>query len=163
MPNRNMLLQPARKSGSDEPFAVSQIKRTEIDNLVGFHLRMAFLAVSRHFTTAMAHLDLTQKQVGVLWLIGENPGVSQIALATELAMDRASMMAIIDRLDARELVVRERCKRDGRRQELYLTPKGRRTLLQSKSALGEHEAWLASRFAPDELAFFVDGLKRFQK
>ncbi len=157
-----MPAQPARKLAGDEHAAWNEIKRSEIDELVGFHLRLAYVAISRHFAAAMAHLDLTQKQTGVLWLIGENPGVSQITLATELDMDRASMMAIIDRLELRQLLVRERSKQDGRRQELYLTPKGRKVLVQTKAALAEHESWLASRFSPEELATFLEALKRLQ-
>jgi hypothetical protein len=41
-----------------------------IEDLVGFHLRMAHGAVYRHFTDCFDALDLTQKQVSLLWLVG---------------------------------------------------------------------------------------------
>jgi MarR family transcriptional regulator, organic hydroperoxide resistance regulator len=131
-----------------------------LDDLLGFQLRMAYVAISRHFAAAMDEIDLTQKQTGVLWLIGANAGVSQIALATELGMDRASMMAIVDRLGDRGLIVRERSQSDGRRQEIYLTPKGRRTLAQCKAAIARHEREIAERFSAEELAELMRGLKR---
>ena len=43
------------------------------------------------------------------------------------------MMAIVDRLEDRKLILRERSRQDGRRQELYLTPKGRKVLAQSQA------------------------------
>jgi len=136
------------------------IDRGGLDDLLGFQMRIAYIAISRRFAAMMAQIDLTQKQTGVLWLIGANAGVSQIALATELGMDRASMMAIVDRLEDRGLIVRERSQSDGRRQELYLTPKGRRTLAQCRTAVAKHEAWMAERFTEQELADLAQALKR---
>lgn len=121
---------------------------------------MSYITISRHFATAMAHLDLTQKQTGVLWLIAANGGASQITLAMELSMDRASMMAIVNRLEDRGLIVRKRSSQDGRRQELYATAKGRKMLAEAKIAIAGHEKWIADRFSDHELNAFVDALKR---
>ncbi|MEI9886130.1 MAG: MarR family transcriptional regulator [Rhizomicrobium sp.] len=150
---------PARKPADRGEGGVA---RGGLEDSVGFHLRMAFLAVSRHFTGATARLDLTQKQTGVLWMIGANAGISQTKLASALSMDRASMMAIIDRLDHRQLLIRERSDRDGRRQELYLTPKGQKVLAQSKAAVAEHEKWIAAHFDKDELAALLALLHRIE-
>src|SRR4051812_12661481 len=71
--------------------------------VVGVHLRLAQTAIYRNFYERLGHLDLTPKQTSVLWLIGETPGIAQIDLAARLDMDRATMMAIVDRLEARGL------------------------------------------------------------
>jgi DNA-binding MarR family transcriptional regulator len=131
-----------------------------LESLVGFHLRMAMIAVSRHWNTCMASLDMTQKQAGVLWLIGANAGVSQIVLANAVLMDRASMMAIIDRLEERGLIIRKKSARDGRKQELYLTPKGRQVMVQSKVAVGRNEDWIKSHFTPEQLEVFMAAVTR---
>lgn len=137
-----------------------RLNRDGLGGLLGFNLRMVYITVSRHFSAAMSRFDLTQKQTGVLWLIGSNGGISQIALARELRMDRASMMAIVDRLEARQLITRQRSKRDGRRQELHLTTKGERLLAQAKAAIAEHESWMTERFTPDELETLLNSLRR---
>jgi len=134
-----------------------------LDGNVGYQLRMAYVAVRRHFETAMERLELTQKQTGVLWLIDANGGVSQIALANELGMDRASMMAIVDRLEERGLIVRKRSSEDGRRQELYTTAKGRKVLSQAKSAIHNHEKWITNRFSARDLSALVGALKRLTR
>ncbi len=128
--------------------------------MLGYQLRLAYIATSRHFAASLSRLDLTQKQTGVFWLIGANAGVSQIALATELGMDRASMMVIIDRLEERGLIVRTRSALDGRRQELYLTPKGRKTLSRCKAAVARHERWIAGRFNRDQASALMQSLQR---
>ena len=155
-----------RRERKAVPSASSQkdlLHHNHLDDSVGYQLRIAYVAVRRHFDAAMERLDLTQKQTGVLWLIDANGGVSQIALANELGMDRASMMAIIDRLEERGLVVRKRSAEDGRRQELYVTAKGRKTLAQAKTAIHEHEKWISGRFSAKDLNALVAGLKRISR
>ena len=152
-----------RKSAPTTTSEKPALRHNKLDDNTGYQLRTAYVAVRRHFEAAMAKLDLTQKQTGVLWLIEANPAVSQIALANELGMDRASMMAIVDRLEERGLIIRKRSTEDGRRQELYTTAKGRKVLTQAKAAIHDHEKWISSKFNKSELAAFVDGLKRFTR
>ncbi len=152
-----------RKSAPPTTSEKPALRHNKLVDNVGYQLRTAYVGIRRHFETAMEKLDLTQKQTGVLWLIEANPAVSQIALANELGMDRASMMAIVDRLEERGLIVRKRSTEDGRRQELYVTAKGRKVLTQAKAAIHEHEKWISSKFTKSELIAFVDGLKRFAR
>jgi MarR family transcriptional regulator, organic hydroperoxide resistance regulator len=153
-----------KASGQLQPAAASDaapaLDLGGLDELVGFHMRMAMIAVNRHWTASMAALDMTQKQAGVLWLIGANAGVSQIVLANAVMMDRASMMAIIDRLEERGLIIRKKSMRDGRRQELYLTPKGRQVMAQSKAAVTKNEEWIKSHFTPEQLEVFLAAVKK---
>jgi DNA-binding MarR family transcriptional regulator len=137
-----------------------QLNLGGLDALVGFRMRMAMIAVNRHWAQCLAALDLTQKQVGVLWLIAANAGVSQIVLANAVMMDRASMMAIIDRLEERGLIVRKKSPHDGRRQELYLTPKGVKVVAQSRAAVGKNEEWIKSRVGNERLDEFLATVKR---
>jgi MarR family transcriptional regulator, organic hydroperoxide resistance regulator len=128
--------------------------------LIGFHLRLAHVALYRSFAVIAADLELTQKQASVVRLIHANPGVSQVDIGGVLGMDRASTMAVVDRLQDRGLVVRRRCVGDRRRQELYLTEAGERVLIQVKKAVAEHEASFADRFTKAEWASLLEGLRR---
>jgi DNA-binding MarR family transcriptional regulator len=91
-----------------EPLDGPNLMFQELDGLLGYRLRRAQGAMHRDFMAAVASLDLTQKQAATLWLINGNPGVAQVSVATALGMDRATMMAIVDRLEQRNLVVRKR-------------------------------------------------------
>ncbi|WP_240624658.1 MarR family winged helix-turn-helix transcriptional regulator [Aurantiacibacter odishensis] len=135
----------------------------ELDGIVGFHIRLAHGAVYRHFTETFAALGLTQKQVSVLWLIGSNPAVSQIELGSRLRMDRATTMTIVNRLQERGYLRREKSSSDGRKQSLHLTDDGEEALEQAKRCIEEHEAWLKSRFTSDEVEKLVEMLSRIHE
>lgn len=134
-----------------------------LQSLLGFHLRLAHVTVYRDFSAAMSEMDLTQKQCATLQLIGANPGVSQVDLASTLGTDRATMMAMIDRLEQRDCVVRRRSVSDRRRQELNLTPTGEAVLAKSKRTIAEHERHFTSRFTADELKVLTNALGRIHR
>lgn len=141
-----------RQDGADDIGAIRDI--------VGFHIRLAHGAVYRHFTETFADLDLTQKQVSVLWLVDDHPDIAQTDLAQRMRMDRATTMAIVNRLQARGYLVRGKSETDGRKQTLNLTPAGRTALASAKDAVAEHESWLKSRFTEREVETLIEMLSR---
>ena len=134
-----------------------------LDGIVGFHIRLAHGAVYRHFTETFAELDLTQKQVSALWLVSDHPGISQVELGRRLRMDRATTMTIVNRLQRRDFVRRERSPEDGRKQALYVTDAGAAALAQAKHAVEAHEDWLKARFTPHETEKLVELLARIHE
>lgn len=135
----------------------------EIRNIVGFHIRLAHGAVYRHFTETFTDLDLTQKQVSVLWLVDDHPDIAQTDLAHRMRMDRATTMAIVNRLEARGYLVRGKSETDGRKQTLNLTDPGREMLRVAKQAIQDHENWLKSRFTDKEIAKLIELLTRIHE
>lgn len=131
-----------------------------IGDILGFHIRLAHGTVYRHFTDTFSDLDLTQKQVSVLWLVQDHPGMAQADLGRSLQMDRATVMAIVNRLQAKGLVVRGASTVDRRRQTLTLTAAGQAALADAKTAIEQHEAWLKDRFSPAEVRTLIDLLSR---
>jgi DNA-binding MarR family transcriptional regulator len=134
-----------------------------LNDILGLRIRLAHGAVYRHFTETFVDLDLTQKQVSALWLVSDNPGISQIDLGGRLRMDRATTMTIVNRLQDRAFMRRERSASDGRKQALYLTDAGAAALSQAKAAIGEHEAWLKARFSAEEIEKLVEMLARIHE
>jgi DNA-binding MarR family transcriptional regulator len=146
--------------------ALTEDKAAELGGLngiVGFHIRLAHGAVYRHFTETFADLDLTQKQVSALWLVGDHPGISQIELGGRLRMDRATTMTIVNRLQDRAFMRREKSASDARKQALYLTDAGAAALAEAKDCIAEHEAWLKARFSPAEIEKLVEMLARIHE
>jgi DNA-binding MarR family transcriptional regulator len=135
----------------------------EIRNIVGFHIRLAHGAVYRHFTETFAHLQLTQKQVSVLWLVDDHPDIAQTDLAQRMRMDRATTMAIVNRLESRGYLVRGKSRSDGRKQTLNLTEAGRKALVTAKRAIRQHEQWVKSRFTKKEVAHLIELLTRIHE
>ena len=135
----------------------------ELSDIVGFHIRLAHGACYRHFTETFAELELTQKQVSVMWLVADHPGISQIDLGQRLRMDRATTMTIINRLQARDYLRREKSPTDGRKQALFLTAEGQVALTQAKRAVHEHEKWVKSRFTDAEVKTLMELLARIHE
>lgn len=131
-----------------------------IDDILGFHIRLAHGAVLRHFTDHFAGLGLTQKQVSVLWLAYDAPGIAQTDLARRLQMDRATTMAIVHALERKGLLARGGSEGDKRRIALRLTPEGDRALEGARGAIAEHEAWLKGRFSVAEVRQLIALLAR---
>src|ERR1700704_5680999 len=90
------------------PHVVGDEDIGEIRNIVGFHIRLAHGAVYRHFTETFAYLDLTQKQVSMLWLVADHPGIAQTGLARRMRMDRATTMAVVNRLQSKGYLARRK-------------------------------------------------------
>ena len=134
-----------------------------LNDILGLRIRLAHGAVYRHFAETFAALDLTQKQVSALWLVHDNPGISQIDLGGRLRMDRATTMTIVNRLQERAFMRRERSTSDGRKQALYVTEAGTAALAEAKRCIGEHEAWLKSRFSAQEIEKLVEMLARIHE
>lgn len=132
----------------------------DLGERMGFHLRQAQTAMWRDFAAALAKLELTQRQTAVLELIAGNPAVSQVGLASALGMDRATMMAMIDRLEARGLLERRRSTDDRRRQELHLTAEGQRVTAAASRIIAAHEASYKARFSDEEMTALMGALKR---
>jgi DNA-binding MarR family transcriptional regulator len=153
----------ARTSPADRVFEEIWLDMNGLPDWLGFHLRLAQAALLRDFDATLAPIDLTQKQCGALELIGANPGVSQVDLAGLLDADRATMMAIVDRLEERGLVGRERSEADRRRQLLRLTPDGETRLVEVRRLVAEHEARFRSRFSQAELGALMSGLRRIHR
>lgn len=134
-----------------------------LDDIIGFHIRLAHGATYRHFTETFAELGLTQKMVSVLWLIDDHPHIAQADIGRRLQMDRATTMAIINRLEARGLLVRGESQRDRRRQTLTLTADGHVALVDARRAIEQHEAWVRSRFTKREAALLIELLRRIHE
>jgi MarR family transcriptional regulator, organic hydroperoxide resistance regulator len=152
----------AKKDESAETMQGPELMFQELDGLLGYQMRRAQGAMHRDYMATVTGLDLTQKQTATLWLIHSNPGVSQVSVAAALGMDRATMMAVTDRLEDRGLVIRKRSEVDRRKQELYLTPAGQQMLRKVKNRIAEHEDRFKALFKSAELASLIDALKKIQ-
>jgi len=140
----------------------SEIDFSGLDTLVGYRLRRAQSAVHRDYNAMFEELKITQKQTGVMWLVVSNPGLAQGSIGASLGMDRATMMVIVDRLEARGLLKRIRSRKDARQRELFATPEGQRLMKKVHSLTERHEKRLKQLFTAAELQILEHLLQRLQ-
>ena len=156
----------AKAAGGSDPDGGGTVDLSavgEIRDILGFHIRLAHVACYRHFMGTFADLDLTQKQVSVLWLIDDNPGLAQTDLARRLRMDRATTMNVVNRLKGRGYLRQLPSPADRRRKCLSLTSRGEATLARAREAIREHEQWLKGRFNRREIETLMKLLDRIHE
>ena len=90
--------------------------------------------VDRRHSAVLVELELRPRELRTLVLVDRHPGLSQRALAAKLAMDPGNLVALLDGMDARGLLVRARDPADRRRSTLRLTRAGERLLARASDA-----------------------------
>jgi DNA-binding MarR family transcriptional regulator len=134
-----------------------------LPDLLGYQLRRAQLTVFQNFSARLREHKVTPTQFAVLILIGANPGLTQRALSEAVATDQSTLVSLLDRLEARDLVERNRSLHDRRYQVLNLTSEGERQATKLRAVVAEHDNELASAFSADERNQFMEYLQRFNR
>lgn len=134
-----------------------------LPDLIGYHLRCAQVTVFQHYGQTMGKLGISAPQFGTLLLIDSNPGISQSSVAEALRFDRSTLVQIIDRLEGRDLVVREVSAQDRRSHALGLTGEGAKLLAELKNIALRHEEDIAHRLSTEERATLMRLLERVHR
>jgi DNA-binding MarR family transcriptional regulator len=138
------------------------LDRGMLPALLGYGLRRAQSAVFADFagTFAKAGEALTPGEFGLLVLVERNTGLSQMALARALGIDRSTLVPILNRLQARGLLVRRASPTDGRTHALALTPLGDRTLQKFTRLVKTHEKRISSGLSAAETLVLIELLEK---
>lgn len=107
-------------------------RNLEIHNMAGHLIRRLNQISTSVFQDRMklAGYDLTPIQFAAMNAIHANPGLDQASLAGLIAHDRATIGGVVDRLEAKGIVLRKINERDRRARELSLTARGEVTLAE---------------------------------
>ena len=105
---------------------------------VGPRVRLLRNALSARSIAVSAPHGLPTGSLTVLALIAANPGSSQSALAGRAGLNKSALVGIVDQLEQRGLVERDRAASDRRRYQVSVTPAGE-TAMQALFALVNRE------------------------
>ena len=131
-----------------------------LKSLLGYHLRRAQVAVFQHFADTMGEADITPGQFGVLSVISGNPGLSQTQLGNALGIDRSTVVAVIDRLEARGLVMRASSPNDRRSHALKLSDHGAELLRRLEEMVRAHERHIGRGLSAEDQRLLIQLLDR---
>ena len=131
-----------------------------IDESVGYLLKRVRSMLSAAVEREIADHDVTYEQWGVLLMILKKRGDTAAMLARGTECDSGSMTRMLDRLEAKELIVRTRSTDDRRRVELELTPSGKRLAERLVAAIVKVLNRHLEGFSVDELELFKGFLRR---
>ena len=159
---------PLRKRGAARRAVGARVERAPdaridlgcLPRLLGFNLRRAHLCSWRQYVAAIGENNIRPGLFSLLVLVGSNPGIAQIELGKHLGIDKASIVALLDRLEKAGMLDRQRSTRDRRRQGIFLTARGSADLEALISQVRVLERQLASRFTRAEFEQLLGFLKR---
>ena len=129
-----------------------------LPGLIGYQLRLAQRAIFADFADAVGENGISPGLFGILVVIGENPGLTQQALANAAHLDRSTVVTVIDKLEDRGLV--ERRAADRRSNGLFLSDKGAALLRGLKRKVAQHERRVVRNLSARERARLVALLQR---
>ena len=95
------------------------------DTNLGFWIGRIRRALIREFEARVGELDITAAQFQVLRRLWAGDGLLVSGLAGEINCHVANVTGILDRLEAKALICRERSAEDRRAVRIYLTEAGR--------------------------------------
>jgi len=101
-------------------------------------LRQVIRAIDIHSKQLNKKSGLTGPQLMVMTKIARLDWPMAKQVAQEINLSPATVTSIIDRLEAKELVIRKRSKLDKRKVELYLSATGKTLLQGAPKPLQEH-------------------------
>jgi DNA-binding MarR family transcriptional regulator len=127
---------------------------------LGYLFKHAGILMSERNAAALAPFDIDPRELGVLIVIDTYEPASQQQVAERIGIDRTTMVAMLDALEAKGLLLRRPDAKDRRRNVVELTPVGHDTLARAIAASDTAEAELLEPLTPEEAAQLRDLLGR---
>ena len=126
-----------------KPSETAKMNRAFADS-IGYLLSQSGRLFRQNLSNALVPLGLSLQEYGSLRLISLNTPMSQGVLGSRYGIDRTTMVAVIDSLEERGMVSRQRSASDRRSYRLMLTPKGKKVLSRAlRIATNEQQKFLA--------------------
>lgn len=153
----------AGKEPASAPKAKSRtaVNTDALDKSVGYSLRRAQFSTYDLFSAAMEPFDVRPSQFAVLVLIRANPGLTQSSICSALGIQKTNFVALLDKLEARDLTVRRKVGGDRRSSALHLTPAGETFVAAMEAAHDAMEKKLSKRLGASQTRELLATLSRF--
>lgn len=140
----------------DEAAPVLSTRGAFLLSQLGFHVAVRCAEILEPIGLQPAHY-------GVLVQLTAQEGFSQQQLADAMGVHRNVMVGLIDELEERDLVRRERHPRDRRAHQLQLTDRAHAVLAQANAAVDELEDEIFAGFDSREHSRLITLLQRVAK
>jgi DNA-binding MarR family transcriptional regulator len=132
-----------------------------LTGIVGFHVAQAAVTTYEAFEKHIGvPFGLRKVEFSLLILLHANGALSPKQLATALTLTSPNLTLLLDRLQARGLLKRERNPSDGRSQHIRLTDTGQRVARDGAAAAQPMERELQQRLSKAEHAMLIELLCR---
>lgn len=129
---------------------LSERRLALLGTLVGYKLRRAAGRMMADLRSTLAPHGMRPVLYAILELVHSEPGMIQMAVGTELGIQRANLVPLISDLESRGLIERRIAPHDRRAMALYLTPAGEKMQKELTQLVLEHENRTVGNLTADE-------------
>jgi MarR family transcriptional regulator, organic hydroperoxide resistance regulator len=136
-----------------------QKKRQEIEEVIN-DLRRVFQSINQHSRNAERAAELTGPQLWALQILVLSAPMRVSELAKRMYLSPATVVGIVDRLEAKGVVTRTRSKEDRRGVELTLTEKGQEVVAKAPQVAQSVLLQGLAALSDQELSVVVAGIKQ---
>ncbi len=139
----------------------SKIALGALHSQLGFHLAQASIITNHAFNQCVGEpLQLRKVEYSLLMLLQANQALSPKQLAKSLALTAPNLTMLLDRLQERDWIVRERNPNDGRSQHVRLTPVGEALMREAADAAKGMASHWQKNLTPAENAMLLELLSK---
>jgi DNA-binding MarR family transcriptional regulator len=132
-----------------------------LTDVLGYHLAQATVTTMDTFERHVGKpFGLRKVEYSLLLLLLANGPLNPKRLGQALALSAPNLTMLLDRLQQRSLIRRERSATDGRSQNIVLTDAGRHQATESAAAAGAMEQELADRLSRAERLMLIELLRK---
>ncbi|AMM86352.1 MarR family transcriptional regulator [Martelella sp. AD-3] len=143
------------------PQQTEDVRLGELNNSLGFLVRVAQVRVYDQFYERFGADDLRPGEFSMLWVMHLNPGIKQGILAQTLRIKPAHMTKAVRRLEDQGLIEREIPDHDRRSVLLRLTGKGEGFVAANKRNFFGENAYNTHGLSAEEAETLAHLLKRY--
>lgn len=130
-------------------------------DVLGYHLAQATVVTMDTFVRHVGEpLGLRKVEYSLLLLLQANGPLSPKRLGQVLALSAPNLTLLLDRLQARDLIRRERSATDGRSHNIVLTDAGQRLAAQGAAVAKPMERELDDRLSHAERLMLIELLRK---
>lgn len=134
-------MKPVSSPAHNQP-EIPPVNDDTLQQFLGYHMKRAFNVIQADLSATLKPFDLRMLTYTALILICDNSGLSQTQLAAAMDIERPNLVVIVDELERRDLIVRERVPTDRRVYALKPTYAGMGLRDKAVTAVIAHEARL---------------------
>jgi DNA-binding MarR family transcriptional regulator len=110
---------------STSPASSSRRKPAAAEQSIGYLFRYGYRAFARAISIELQPFEISSGQWSVLRVLWETEGLSQVELAENMRVEKASLTGMLDVMERRGLISRTRNTEDRRKVNIHLTPRAR--------------------------------------
>lgn len=150
----------ARTAQRSDGMTFGAIRLAGLEGIVGLHFGIGHSLLVQRLDPKLKPLNLTAKQVTIMWLAEANPAITQIEIARFLGIERSTIHQFVRSLVRNGMIRVVQSETDGRSSRIELTDSGLAALAKAREVVIAHETESTAHLTPIERRLLLDLLHK---